>query len=121
MKKKSRFLLWSVFFFINLFGGKIHDLVQGGCIDELKYFLPDNCPLSLINEHDKDGKTALYYACKSGNMAMVKYLYSMGASLHIIHKGSSLNLLHIACMFYHEDIIRFLLNHGVSPMGRNSC
>lgn len=123
MKKTYQIFLYGILFFVmfstfKLCGVKLYEIVKGGCLDEVKMFFETYKTVpqrALLDELDKYGKSALYYACEKGNLAMVQYLYRMGTSLHSVVSRDSSTALHIASKYGHEDSIHFLLRNGVNP------
>ena len=69
---------------------------------------------------DKDGRTPLHYACASGQVNIVQYIYREKLSdlIHTTHSGDT--PLHIACKSNQVEITEFLLSTGeCDPLCKN--
>ncbi|KAL3763946.1 hypothetical protein ACHAW5_004631 [Stephanodiscus triporus] len=84
-----------------------------GCIDVVEYLLDcldsttDGTSSSLLNAPDRDGKTPLLLAARTGNLKMTKLLVDAGADARIRDHGS-LTLLDVAVKFKKENVIEYL-------------
>ncbi|XP_065343629.1 serine/threonine-protein phosphatase 6 regulatory ankyrin repeat subunit B-like [Cloeon dipterum] len=64
-----------------------------------------------INRQDKDGKTALHYAAKEGNLGIVQQLLSQRADVQLKdHNGWT--ALHYAILTNNQDLVQKLLDNG---------
>jgi len=67
-----------------------------------------------VNTPDTKSRTPLMIACETGNLEIIKYLVSKGASVHDLKKQKK-NALIKATMNGHIHIVSFLLKHGIHP------
>ncbi|CAG9328202.1 unnamed protein product [Blepharisma stoltei] len=76
-----------------------------------RYLVPATHPQSFLNKRNGEGKTALYVACKNGNLEVVKILIEKGA----VHQITSViekeeeTCLEVAVRWGHKKIVEFLL------------
>ncbi|PQE26447.1 Ankyrin repeat-containing domain protein [Rutstroemia sp. NJR-2017a BBW] len=67
---------------------------------------------------DDKGRTALYFACQKGNIALVELLLGKGADVG--GKSSEWNIpLYLACKRGYNSIVKVLLENGAKPNYKN--
>jgi hypothetical protein len=67
-----------------------------------------------INDSDKFGRTALWWAARHGNINALQKLIDQGADINIADIDGE-SPLHAASRWDHEDIAELLLEHGADP------
>jgi ankyrin repeat protein len=72
---------------------------------EVQLPFPVAVPIEMF-EFDAMGCSALYWACVSGNLELVKLLLNVGLSPYYV-TGRNANLLHVACEMGHSHIVAF--------------
>ena len=68
-----------------------------------------------LNAVDKTGQTALHYAAKTGNLAAIDILCSLGANPNIPSDWIGETPLHIAAALGHPEMIKVLISSGADP------
>lgn len=106
MKKNGSIFFYGAIFLTQLSGVTVYQVVQERCLEQLQDVIEQGFD---VNEKDKEGKNALYYACQNDNVDILKCLYAAGAFLHT----SQHNLLEIARASEKKDIIIFLIKQGI--------
>ena len=96
-------------------------LVNNGYRDLAELMLA-TIPTLDVNVKDKDGRTPLMYACKSGNQKFVETLLNRSASPNVSDNDGKTPLM-IAIsepwLGEHTDIVQLLLNRGASTQVRD--
>lgn len=83
--------------------------------------LADTIGIDLIDTQDREGNTALIYACKMGNYDVAQVLLSYGANVHL-KNGQNCDALMCACEKVNNDhIVELLLTNGACVNTTNSC
>lgn len=87
----------------------LHDTVIGNSIDIMKLFLKFNLN---IDEKNKFGDTALFYAARENQTAMLELLLDHGAN---VHETNHLNLciVYVAYLNGNGEILKFLVQYRV--------
>jgi ankyrin repeat protein len=107
----------------------LHFAVRSKNIDVIDILLTQGADVTITNNN---GETAMFYAMKTGDIRIVRMLYNNNASVLSVDKYGN-NLIHyciVNCQVYNEetkeeipngktDIIRFLVNLGVSTEQKN--
>ena len=106
----------------------LHFAVRSKNTNNMDALLSQGVDMTLANNN---GETAMFYAMKTGNMNIINMLYNNGAPILGIDKMGN-NLIHyciLNCPSYNEDddtvpntkseIIRFLVDHGISTEQKN--
>lgn len=70
-------------------------------------FLTDKCP-SLLSAHDKKGRYPVYFAARSGNIELLKYLETKTDLTKETNTG--MNVLHMACLHDHIEMCKYILD-----------
>lgn len=73
-------------------------IMKSGCID--------------INTKDRNGMTALMYACSNGWLKLVEFLIENGADINMSDNENGETALFYAVRHNFIDIVKFLLSHG---------
>jgi ankyrin repeat protein len=68
--------------------------------------------LAHVNDQDSYGYTPLLYACKKGNIEMIKLLLENGACPLQPTQFGNVSALHRACLGGHIDAVALLLQYG---------
>ena len=66
---------------------------------------------ALVNEVDKEKKSALMYACMSGRLNCVKALINKNANILLKDKSLSNTAFHYACKNGYKDIVEYFLQN----------
>uniref|UniRef100_A0A6C0EXZ2 Uncharacterized protein n=1 Tax=viral metagenome TaxID=1070528 RepID=A0A6C0EXZ2_9ZZZZ len=106
----------------------LHFAVRSKNTNNMDALLSQGVDMTLVNNK---GETAMFYAMKTGNMNIINMLYNNGASVLGVDKMGN-NLIHyciLNCPSYNEDddtvpntkseIIKFLVDHGISTEQKN--
>ena len=72
-----------------------------------------------INARDRNKNTALFYAVRNSNFAMVEQLISLGAEHDIACEGNN-TVLHEAMKQKNVQIVKFLSHKGANLVQQNS-
>ncbi len=86
-------------------------LVDSGNFEEISVFL-DNNPDFDVNTTFRTGYSALCYAVKTGNFALVDKLISQGGDVNFINKKFGINPLYLGVLSGKENIVRKLITSG---------
>lgn len=74
-----------------------------------------------IHAKDRDGKTALMYACLNGNLEIVNYLIENGAEALInCADENGMTPLTIACRLKNFSLVKYLISHGADINYKNN-
>ena len=102
--------------FVNTLGPKkwipLHYAVEGGSIACVRALV--EAGHSNIEAADSNSMTPLMIACEIGDLEIVKYLLSKGASVHDLKKQKK-NALIRATMNGHIHVVSHLLKFGIHP------
>ncbi|ORY73745.1 ankyrin, partial [Neocallimastix californiae] len=92
---------------------------KGYSLDIIK-FLINNNPMEKVNQQDKNGKTALIYACENHRpylqknmLNIIKYLIKMEANINI-KDGKGYSAIFYACENQNLEILQHLVDHGAN-------
>ncbi len=104
--------------------------IKNGDKDTAKFYL--NTYHSFINEHNKDGRSALYYAVDSGNESLTSFLIDNGADVNMINYimgGEGVfddediyitgTVLHRAILNKNLSMVKLLIARGADPNKRH--
>jgi len=97
----------------NLTEAPVHTAAMEGNLGKVRQLVQENPKLVLTMHYDH--KTALYYACHNGHVAVAHYLLNHGADINITIEPYGVTLLYDACERGSLEIVRLLLNHGADP------
>lgn len=75
------------------------------------------CP---VNLQDSQGNSALHHACKSGHLATVKVLRSLGVDLDAFNKAGDA-ALHVAAFNGRTEVLMLLAKYGCNINYRSGC
>lgn len=117
--KKQNALLYAVYLSafaidkdIKLKGKKLQDVVE--------MLINNNIS---INDKDKDGNTAMHYACESRNLELVKLLLQHNAVINEKNKFGFTPLMHAVESLFrpvNTQIVNLLINHGADINAQNN-
>ena len=85
----------------------------------VKFFVSQGAGVDVVKANDKFGYTPLYWAAAGGDIDVVKFLVSEGASVNA-KNGTSSPPLHGAVLCSDIEIIEFLLSNGADVNAKNS-
>ena len=88
-----------------------------GDINKTKQFVSKGVNLNI---KDSAGYTALHYAARNGNFAVVKFLLEKGACVNCVTKSGKDTPLHRAAFVGHLDIVKLLIRHGANIYIQNT-
>jgi uncharacterized protein len=94
----------------------LHIAAERGDIPTLNAILSSDstATATAINSHDLLGRTPLCLAAFTGNLEIVERLIAAKGD-PTLRDESARNSLHLACAGGRTDVVRFLLNYGLSP------
>ena len=95
----------------------LFNAIKNGKLDVVRILLRNNP--NWITSKDQDGKTPIYHAAESDNVAIVQYLIECGADVNA-KSDTERTPLHIAVCRRAEDIIKMLVEYGTDVNAKDS-
>jgi len=89
-----------------------------GKADKVKEILQNPDYKGIINVKDKEGRTALHYACDRENTELVQLLLEHNADVNLEDEEGE-TALHYACLVGNLNIVKKLLEHGAQTSKKN--
>eukprot|EP01135_Chromosphaera_perkinsii_P011818 Nk52_evm9s2506 gene=Nk52_evmTU9s2506 len=93
---------------------------QSRDVDTVREALLNFHPRININLPDSDGRTPIYYACVTGNLAVLQLLVGHGADIHSKNHGGLGMPLHTVAEHGHVKCTRYLLSKGADVHRRDA-
>ncbi|XP_071094679.1 putative ankyrin repeat protein RF_0381 [Haliotis cracherodii] len=88
----------------------LHRSCKKGNLEIVRYVLTQN--MVDINSKQGEGMTAVLLAAQSGTRDVFDLLTEEGADLSVVNTDGE-NVLHLACREGNEDIVKYVLSHGM--------
>ena len=94
----------------------LHNAAIAGNIGLISLLLSRN--KDLISYLDCDQRSALHYAARMGHLNIVKLLFSKDFRVQdVCAKSTTLTALDCAILGQHDDVIEYMISHGLKPSG----
>lgn len=96
----------------------LHAAARFGLVDFARELISDGADCTVVDAH---GKTALWWAARTGHGHIIRLLVGAGADPNTEEKINGLTPLHVASSNNHADAITALLASGVDPLTPKTC
>ena len=96
--------------------GDIFEAAESGSVQDVEYFIKNGFG---VNTTNKEGAAPLHRAAYRNNVAVVKYLDSQGANLHLPDRTYNATPLHWAAENKNVDVAKYLVSQGADVRAKN--